>query len=214
MTQATRSKHRTADRQAELVQAALQLAALHSPAGVTTAALAEVIGITQGGVFKHFESKEAIWLAVLDWTQHTLLQRLQAATQRAEANKAPLEALRAVFMEHVAFVQEYPGVPRLIFQELQYSGSSPLKTKVQVLMQEYRQLVSGLLMQLQGTRHSTPSAKIQAAAVLFIGAVQGLVMQSLISGDLSGTATQAAKVYEIYEAGLLAAANSQPRKPS
>ena len=54
MPQLPRTKHRTADRQAELVQAALQLAAQHSPAEVTTAALAQAIGITQGGVFKHF----------------------------------------------------------------------------------------------------------------------------------------------------------------
>ena len=136
MPQLPRTKHRTADRQAELVQAALQLAAQHSPAEVTTAALAQAIGITQGGVFKHFESKEAIWLAVLDWVQAALLQRLQdAAAPHVEQGDAQ-QALRAVFVAHVAFAQAHPGVPRLVFQELQHARPSPLKDKVQQLMQQ------------------------------------------------------------------------------
>ena len=56
------TKQPTHTRQAELVAAALALAAVRSPAEVTTAALAQAVGITQGAVFRHFESKQAIWL--------------------------------------------------------------------------------------------------------------------------------------------------------
>ena len=211
MPQLPRTKHRTADRQAELVQAALQLAAQHSPAEVTTAALAQAIGITQGGVFKHFESKEAIWLAVLDWVQAALLQRLQdAAAPHVEQGDAQ-QALRAVFVAHVAFAQAHPGVPRLVFQELQHARPSPLKDKVQQLMQRYRQLLTGLLEPLRGPDGPAPGLDVPAATVLFIGAVQGLVMQSLISGTLSGMAAQAHAVYDLYEAGLRAKPSTVPR---
>ncbi|MBU4506032.1 MAG: TetR family transcriptional regulator, partial [Gammaproteobacteria bacterium] len=44
-------KQPTHTRQAELVAAALALAAERSPAEVTTAALAQAVGITQGAVF-------------------------------------------------------------------------------------------------------------------------------------------------------------------
>ncbi len=211
MPQLPRTKHRTADRQAELVQAALQLAAQHSPAEVTTAALAQAIGITQGGVFKHFESKEAIWLAVLDWVQAALLQSLQdAAAPHVEQGDAQ-QALRAVFVAHVAFAQAHPGVPRLVFQELQHARPSPLKDKVQQLMQRYRQLLTGLLEPLRGPDGPAPGLDVPAATVLFIGAVQGLVMQSLISGTLSGMAAQAHAVYDLYEAGLRAEPTTVPR---
>ncbi|TXT37228.1 MAG: TetR family transcriptional regulator [Comamonadaceae bacterium] len=52
-------KLRTEVRQAKLVEAALLLAAQHSPADITTTHLAQAVGITQGAVFRHFESKEA-----------------------------------------------------------------------------------------------------------------------------------------------------------
>lgn len=196
-----RPKQATALRQASLVEAALQLAALRSPTGITTADLAQAVGITQGAVFRHFASKEAIWLAVLDWTADTLMARLQAA-QTASAD--PLAALQAVFMAHVDFVAAYPGVPRVIFQELQHAQDTALKARVRSLMQQYRTLVLGLLQRAQAQRLLAPGTDLQAAAVLFLGSVQGLLMQALISGQVEGMATQAAGVFSIYLRGLRA----------
>ena len=141
----TRVKLKTEDRQTELVQAALGLAAQRSPAEITTGDLALAIGITQGGVFKHFESKEAIWLAVLDWAHQSLMERLMQAAQARQDNA--LQALRAVFLAHISFVEQFPGVPRLVFQELQHAKPTALKGKVQLLMADYRGLVAGLLAQ-------------------------------------------------------------------
>lgn len=197
-------KQATALRQASLVEAALQLAAQRSPAGITTADLAQAVGITQGAVFRHFASKEAIWLAVLDWTADTLMTRLQAAAQTAPTSADPLATLQAVFMAHVNFVVAYPGVPRVIFQELQHAQDTTLKARVRSLMQQYRTLVLGLLQRAQAQRLLAPGTDLQAAAVLLLGSVQGLLMQALISGQVEGMATQASGVFSIYLRGLRA----------
>ena len=192
-------KQATALRQASLVDAAVRLAAHSSPATITTADLAHAVGITQGAVFRHFASKEAIWLAVLDWSIDTLMTRLQTA---ADVQSDPVLALRAVFLAHVDFAVEHPGVPRVIFQELQHAGDTPLKARVRDLMQHYRQLLLRLLSTAQ-TRHAiAQDTDLPAATVLFIGAVQGLVMQSLISGQVATMATLAPGVFDIYRRGL------------
>ncbi len=196
-----RIKLKTEDRQAELIQAALELAALRSPAEITTGDLALAIGITQGGVFRHFESKEAIWLAVLDWAHQSLIARLKQAAQAQQAN--PLQALRAVFMAHISFVEQYPGIPRLVFQELQHAKPTLLKSRVQQLMSDYRTLVSQLLDQAREEHLLAKNIDHRSAVVLFIGAVQGLVMQSMVTGNLQGMDRQGKAVFDIYEAGLL-----------
>ncbi len=193
-------KQRTEVRQAGLVDAALMLAAQRSPADITTADLARAVGISQGAVFKHFASKEAIWLAVLDWVTDSLMARLQSAAKGAE--HAALPALRAVFLAHVDFVMTYPGVPRLIFQELQRPEDSLLKSQVRVLMQRYRQLLLAVLDQAKTQQALRPGTDLQAAAVLFIGSVQGLVMQTLLSNQVQSMATQAPGVYAILQQGL------------
>jgi len=215
------AKQRTEVRQASLVEAALRMAAERSPADITTAELASAVGISQGAVFKHFASKEAIWLALLDWTTDTLMTRLQATAghappaAKAIRDTAPkgtavttspsaLPALQAVFLAHVDFVIDYPGVPRVIFQELQSPGETALKSRVRGLMLRYRQLLMQLLQQAEQQRTIGADTDLQAAVVLFIGAVQGLVMQAMISGDVAAMAPQAPGVFAIFEHGLLA----------
>ncbi|MDE2607120.1 MAG: TetR/AcrR family transcriptional regulator [Burkholderiales bacterium] len=201
MTPPLRTKQPTEARQTGLVQAALQLAAVQCPAEITTRDLAAEVGITQGAVFKHFDSKEAIWLAALDWVHESLMARLRAGAV-GHAARGALAALRAVFVAHVDFVREHPGVPRLIFQELQQGRSSLLKDRVEALMDAYRQLVAGLLEQARSERSIAADVDTHAATVLFIGAIQGLVMQSLMAGSLDRIQRQALAVYEIYARGL------------
>ena len=196
-------KQKTEDRQAALMAAALQLAAQKSPAQITTGELAVAVGITQGAVFKHFESKEAIWMAVMQWVHAELMMRLQAAAQAHLDQGDALGAMRAVFMAHVQFVQAQPGVPRLVFQELQHPQPSPLKASVQQLMVNYRQLVHGLLLKAKANQQLAQTVDLSAATVLFVGAIQGLVMQALMAGHLSDVGAQAAAVYDIYEQGLM-----------
>jgi len=200
------AKQATEIRQAGLVEAALALAAQRSPASITTTDLATAVGITQGGVFRHFASKEAIWLAVMDWVTTALMDRLNQAARQNRL--APLQALHGVFMAHVDFVIAYPGVPRVIFQELQSPDDTVLKAGVRRLMQHYRQLLMGLLTQAQADSTLPRQLDLSAAAVLFIGTIQGLVMQSLISGHVAGMAQLAPGVYAIFQRGLQADALS------
>jgi TetR/AcrR family transcriptional regulator len=204
------SKQPTELRRAALVAAALKLAAERSPAAVTTADLAQAVGITQAAVFRHFESKEAIWLAVLDVVQQELLARLHAA---ASAHEQPLAALRAVFTAHVDFVVEHPGVPRVVFQELQHPEDTPLKARVHALMQGYRALISGLLQQAQAAKLLAPGVDLQAAAVLLLGSVQGLVMQSLISGKVEAMRALAPAVFDLFQQATAAPPVSAPINP-
>ena len=197
------SKQATEVRRAGLVVAALRLAAHRNPADITTADLARTVGITQGAVFRHFASKEAIWLTVLDWTTDTLLAQLRhAAAGHDEVPLPPLQALQAIFVAHVDFVTTHPGVPRVIFQELQHAQETPLKARVRGLMQQYRTLVMDMLQRAQAQNLLVAGTDIQAAAVLFLGAVQGLVLQALFSGQVQSMSVQAPAVFAIYLRGI------------
>jgi AcrR family transcriptional regulator len=192
-------------RQAGLVEAALQLAALRNPTDITTGDLARAVGITQGAVFRHFPNKQAVWLAVLDWATAQLMQRMRAAVQARQDSTNdfnPLAALQDVFIAHVDFVIAYPGVPRVVFQELQHAEETALKTAVRGLMQQYRTLVMDLLLNAQSQQLLAPATDLPSAAVLFLGSVQGLVMQTMVSGQVQSMLAQAPGVFSIYLHGI------------
>ncbi|WP_286164112.1 TetR/AcrR family transcriptional regulator [Azoarcus sp. DN11] len=186
-------------RQAEIVQAVVALAAECSPADITTARIASAMKLTQGAIFRHFPTKEAIWLAVAGWIEETLLGAIEEASL---TSGEPLEQLRAMFRAHVGFAVTYPGAPRLIFHELQQPGDSAVKRRIRGLLGTYR----GTLLQiLKGARECGAVARevdAEHAATLFIGAVQGLVMQSMLAGGMRGVEESAEGVFGVFLSGI------------
>ena len=87
-----------------------------------------------------------------------------------------------MFMAHVKFIREFPGVPRLVFAELQQPDSSPVRQRVQQIMRRYRQMLAEILGKAKAARLIGSDVDVQAAAALFLGAIQGLVMQSMLGG--------------------------------
>lgn len=191
----------TQARQAEIIAAALRLAQDRSPAGITTTDLAQAMGLSQGALFKHFSTKDAIWQGVMAWVQDKLLHALQEAAAQAPG---PIEALGAVFDTHVRFVMAHPGVPRVIFHELQQAQDSALKQQVRSVVQGYRELLLRLLDAAVRSGDVAADLDTAAAATLFVGIVQGLVMQSMLSGQIAAMDGQAQKVFHIYLRGIQA----------
>lgn len=189
----------TEERQAGIVAAALGLARESSPARVTTGDIAAAIGVTQGAVFKHFPTKDAIWLAAMRWIAGELLGRLRDAVGNAPS---PRDALGAMFRAHVEFVIAHPGVPRLIFHELQRPADTPAKREVRGLLQAYRQLLLAQLALAAAQGQVAPGLDRDAAATAFVGLIQGLVMQSMLGGQGAAMREQADKVFALYARGL------------
>ena len=194
------AKHLPADeRRAATVEAVVNLAAHHNPSEITTTWIARQMGVTQGALFKHFPTKEAILEAVMSWVAERLLARID---QSAQGCDSPLVALEAMFLAHIAFVSEHPGVPRMLFGELQRQGDTLPKKMVQTLIRQYRERLQLLLEQGKASGELDAQLDVDAAAVLFIGSIQGLVMQSLIAGDVTRLRVDAPGVWFIYRRGI------------
>lgn len=192
----TASKYLAADeRRAMTVASVLALAAERNPAEITTAAIAARMGLSQAAVFRHFPNKDAVWRAVMDWVTEELLRRLEHA---ARAAASPMAALEAVFLAHVGFAFEYPGVPRMLFGELQRTESTPAKEAVTELLGRYGRFVAILLEQGQAAREVRSDLAVPVAVSMFVGAIQGLVMQALLAGDLERMRALAPQSFALY----------------
>ena len=193
-------KHLPADeRRAVTVESVVKLAGSQNPSEITTAAIAKHMNLTQGALFRHFPSKEAIWQAAMAWVAERLLARIDHAAQGIES---PLVAMEAMFMSHVEFVVEHPGVPRMMFGELQRAELTPAKRMVQTLIQHYGERLQYLIKKGKMSGELSQTLDNEAAATLFIGTVQGLVMQSLLAGDVKRMRRDAPRVFAIYRRGI------------
>jgi TetR/AcrR family transcriptional regulator len=196
----TRSSHLpAAQRRAVTVEAVVQLAAEQNPSDITTAAIAEHMNLTQGALFRHFPTKNAIWHAVMKWVAEHLLARVDGAIKGASS---PLTALEAVFMTHIEFVVAHPGVPRMLFGELQRAESTPAKRAAQALIGHYGDRLTSLIEAGKAQGELAPEVETAPAVAVFIGIIQGLVMQSLLAGDVGRIRTNAPSAFAIYRRGI------------
>ena len=193
------ARQSTESRQSEIIATVVALAAERNPAEVTTTDIAKAMSVTQGALFRHFPTKEAIRLAVIEWVETQLMANL--ADAQASAPDV-LSGLEAMFLAHVKFIRQFPGVPRLVFAELQQPDSSPLRQRVQQIMQRYRQMLAEALGNAKAAHLIRDDVDVQAAAVLFLGAIQGLVMQSMLGGVSPDAEEPVLGVLRLYLASL------------
>mgnify|MGYP000966401415 FL=1 len=193
------------ERRAVIVETVLALAADGNPSEITTAAIADRMGLTQGALFRHFPSKDAIWEAVMMWVSERLLERADQASLSASN---PLEGLEAVFSAHISFIAEYPGVPGIFFGELQRSEESPARKQARVLMEKYGGRILRMLDTGKEAGLIDEQVESRVAAGLFIGMIQGLVLQSHLSGTAASVSRNAAGVFALFQRGIAAGERS------
>lgn len=196
----TSSKYLPARERREItVEAVVELAGRQNPSEITTYAIAAHMGLSQGALFRHFPTKEAIWQAVMEWVSDRLLAQVDAIMN---STPDPLEALEAMFMMHVEFAVNHPGVPRILFGELQKADTTPAKQVAQIMLKRYSERIGTCLEHGKTLGTIAPEIDGKAATILFIGTIQGLIMQSLLSGDIERMCTNAPGVFAIYLRGL------------
>ncbi len=187
------------ERRAVIVETVLELAAEGNPSEITTASIAERMSLTQGALFRHFPSKDAVWSAVMEWVAERLLLRVERMVEEAST---PLAALEAAFIANIRFAAEYPGAPRLLFGELQRTGESVPRDIARALMKRYSERLRALVEEGKERGEIRRDVSSEEAAHLLIGVVQGLAIQSLLAGDAQTMLRHAPESFSIFKRGI------------
>jgi AcrR family transcriptional regulator len=202
MTEKPRKRRMSAgERQDEIIRVAIGLAAKIGVESVTTQNMADEMGLTQGAIFRHFPSKDDIWLAAVNWIRSQLMNALAEAAAKS-AN--PLQSLENMFLAHVSFVARHPAIPRIVFSDYLMRRDIRLKLLIQEIITGYEANISGLLARAKASGLARSDLDEVSAATLFIGMIQGLVLQSHIFGGRRSLLEEAKKVLPIYLNGIRA----------
>ncbi|OAN89781.1 hypothetical protein A8B84_11250 [Marinobacter sp. EhC06] len=194
-----RAYQNTKLRQSSTIEAVIQLCAEQDPATLTTARIANEIGLSQGALFKHFPNKSRLWESVAGWVSGQITREVfSAADQHQQAD----QALEAMFLAHVGFIARHPGIPRLMLGELQKPGNGPAKNIIRQTLARYRKKVIGLLDLGIQQGLITSDIDTEAAAVLYLGAIQGLVVQAMVSGEINTLEQAAPRIFKLYSASF------------
>lgn len=187
------------ERQGEIIRVAIDLAAEKGVDSVTTQDMADAMKLTQGAIYRHFATKDDIWVAVMQWIRERLMNVLSKAA--ADATD-PLDAIQRMFLAHIAFISKHPAIPRLLFSELLHKKNSKLRQLIQEIISGYEARIAGLLEAAKSQSLVSAELDSKSAAVLYIGMIQGLVMQASIFSGKRSLLQEAEKAFPIYLHGI------------
>ena len=195
----TKRRLSTEERQSEIIRVSIELAAEKGVDSVTTQDMADAMQLTQGAIFRHFATKDDIWVAVVEWIRDRLMKVVGKAA--ADATD-PLNAIERMFFAHITFISKHPAIPRLLFSELLHKKNSKLRQLIEGIISGYEAKIAGLLDAAKSQSLVSDDLDSQSAAVLYIGMIQGLVMQSSIFGGKRSLQHQAEKTFPIFFHGI------------
>lgn len=156
-------------RRREIADAALKVIAEQGLARFTSLAIAREVGVSDGALFRHFATKEAIVLAVVDRVEEILF----AGFPPAAAD--PIERLGEFFRRRIEVIRENPGVARLMGSE-QLAQAAPPEgvARVAEFRRRSQSFVRGCLAEAHRQGLLGGDLGQEEAAVLVLGALLAL----------------------------------------
>jgi AcrR family transcriptional regulator len=174
------------------VRVLLELARSTAPDAISTAAIAERMGVSHGALFRHFPSREAIWAEAVTWATGELERRFDACLEVPAAAttpdpgaaplppSGPLQQVAALMASHAGLLQQHPGLVRMLFAELQRPATSPARETGKAFMQRFRLRLAALIAAAQADGDLEPDLDPHDLAAVLVATQQGLMLQALV----------------------------------
>lgn len=172
----TRSRKSAEDRKAEIVAAAIRLAGELGPDRVTTQRIADEVGLTQPGIFRHFPAKTDIWLAVGHWVAPSP-DAIGGHPAPALASTDPAKQIRAMVSRFLSGIARHPAIPAILFSRELHVENEQLRAHFEGVMTARRIKFAQLIEQAKTAGQIADTTIAQDQAALILALIQGLAMR-------------------------------------
>lgn len=182
-----------AARKAEIVATMLRLADELGPDRLTTQAVADAVGLTQPGVFRHFATKQALWQAVAEAIDATMSQAWQAALAESAA---PLDRLALLVRTQLRQIESHPAIPAILHSRELQSENAALRDRFRSLMMRFQALLRAELTAAREAGLIRGDVDPNDGAVLLISLVQGLAIRWALGNRLFALEAEGARLLD------------------
>jgi AcrR family transcriptional regulator len=173
-----RTRKSADERKAEVVEAAMRLAAELGPERVTTERLARAVQLTQPAIFRHFPTKDAIWLAVAEAIGSRLETRWQAAAHGPTASGR----LHRLVMAQLGLIRSVPAIPAILFSRELHARNEHLRAAFHGLLEKLHRLLAEAIDDGRRQGEFPSDLDPSDAAYLIVALIQGLAVRWSLSG--------------------------------
>lgn len=182
------------NRKAEIIAACLDLADRLGPDRMTTNDVAKAVDLTQPGVFRHFPTKGALWLAVAEEIAARLTSVWQNALENAPTPRARVAALVRAQMQQI---ETTPALPAILFSRELNIDNPPLREAFRTLLMTFQGHLVGALAEMRQGGDLRADLDPADAAVFLTSLIQGLAIRWSLGARAFPLADEGVRLLEV-----------------
>jgi len=181
------------ERQKEIIEKALGLINEKGIQGLTIKNLSKRLDITEPAIYRHFENKIQILVAVLD-----LLKRNTNGIFESELNsdEPALQKIERLFEKHFKSFAEMPSLASVVFSEEIFRNENKLISKISEVIEHNNQMLLAILREGQQKNEIRNDIEAGHLVIFIMGALRLFVKKWQFSGFTFNLEKEGAKLIE------------------
>lgn len=165
----------------DILAAGVQLAAVEGLEALSIGRLAEAVGMSRGGVFAHFGSKEAMQLAIVEAAFGQFVKEVVEPAMAAKPGVGQLDAIGDSYFEYVRRRAEQGGCFFTAASAEMDDRPGPVREQILAVLEGRRKLVHDVLSKAKARREISGDVEQLTFEVIALGT--GAVMEFQLTKD-------------------------------
>lgn len=188
-------------RQQEIVNAARKIITSRGTKSLTVRQIAKELKITDGALYRHFDTKNGIIRLLIGDIEDTLLNNIQEAAQKSDD---PLQKLKNIFFSHLSYAEQRKGLTFIIINETLSMKDKKLQKKMYEVVRRYLKTIETIFSEGINSGKFRKGINTASASITFFGMVQATVTIWSLSGFNSSLVNNRLnELFDIYKKGIV-----------
>lgn len=160
------------ERQIQIIESSIELIADKGIQGLTIKNLSKAIGISEPGIYRHFESKTDILLSILN----NLKEMAEMLLGLMNDFQGPaIEKMEFIFSRMLDLFTETPSMVSVIFSEEIFKNEESLKLKITEVLNTHAQNIENIIAKGQEENNVRKDIEVKTLALIIMGSLRLLV---------------------------------------
>ncbi len=160
------------DRQQQIIEESIKIIDKKGIQGLTIKNLSKAIGISEPGIYRHFESKTAIILSILDSFKEMAIM-LSGIMKTFEGTA--IEKIRFMFSKMLDLFSDNPSLVSVIFSEEIFKNEEILKIRIVEILNLHAETIESIIGVGQKESNVRKDIEIKTLALMIMGSLRLLV---------------------------------------
>lgn len=167
------------DRQQQIIDESIKLIDSKGIQGFTIKNLSKEVGISEPGIYRHFENKFAILSTILDSFKRNIFENQVVSLNKS---KDPMEKIKIFANRIFEIFTHNPALITVIFSEEIYQNEKELSYRVNEIQVFNENLIASFLVELRQDKKLPAHVNIDSFTLMFFGSIRLLAKKWKTSG--------------------------------